>query len=72
MKLYTTHTNLQFGFLPINVKKSEEKQSYKDQMESSMEVYLNDQKLRQANKTQRNIRIMLNIAYKIKRRQNPA
>ena len=45
-----THTNLQFDFLPINVKKSEEKQSYKDQMESPLEACLNDQKLGQANK----------------------
>ena len=60
IKLDTTHTNLQFDFLTINVKKSEEKQSYKDQMERPMDAYLNDQKLGQANKTQRNIRIMLN------------
>ena len=31
MKLDTTDTNLQFDLLPINVKKSEENQSYKDQ-----------------------------------------
>ena len=72
MKLYTTHTKLQFDLFPINVKKSEENQSYKDQMESPMEAYLDYQKLGQANKTQRKIRIMLNIAYKIKSRQNPA
>ena len=58
MKLDTTDTNLQFDFLPINVKKSEEKQSYKDQMESHMEAYFSDQKMRQAHKTKRNIRIM--------------
>ena len=45
MKLDTTDTNLQFDFLPINVVKSEEKQSYKDQMESHMEAYFSDQKL---------------------------
>ena len=60
MKLDTTDTNLQFDFLPINVKRSGEKQSYEDQMESHMEAYFNDQKLHQANKTQRNIRIMSN------------
>ena len=31
-------TNLQFDFLPVNVKKSEEKQSYKDQIESHMDA----------------------------------
>ena len=51
MKLDTTDTNLQFDFLPINVMRSGEKQSYKDQMESHMEAYFNDQKLRQANKS---------------------
>ena len=60
MKLDTTDTNLQFDFLPINVERSGEKQSYEDQMKSHMEAYFNDQKLRQANKTQRNIRIMSN------------
>ena len=43
MKLDTTDANLQFDFLPINVKKSEEKQSYKDQMESHMEANFSDQ-----------------------------
>ena len=60
MKLDTTDTNLQYDILLFNVKKSEEKQRYKDQMESHMEAYLNDQKLGQANKTQRNMRIMSN------------
>ena len=45
MKLDTTDTNLQFDVLPINVKKSEEKQSYEYQTESSMEAYLNCQKI---------------------------
>ena len=45
MKLDKTDTNLQFDFLHINVKKSEEKQSYKDQMESHMEAYFSDQKM---------------------------
>ena len=60
MKLDTTYTNLQFDLLPINVKKSEENQSYKDQMESHIEAYFNDQRLRQANKTQKNVRSMSN------------
>ena len=60
MKLDTTDTNLQYDFLLFNVKKSEENQSYKDQMESHIEAYLNDQKLGQANKTQINMRIMSN------------
>ena len=45
-------TNLQFDFLPINVKKVYNKQSYKDKMESHMEAYFNDQRFRQANKTE--------------------
>ena len=45
-------TNLQFDFLPINVKKSQNKQSNKGEMASHMEAYFNDQRLRQANKTQ--------------------
>ena len=58
MKLDTTDTHLQVDLLPINVKKSEENQSYKDQMESHMEAYFNDQRLRQANKAQKNVRSM--------------
>ena len=45
-------TNLQFDFLPINGKKSQNKHSNKDEMASHMEAYFNDQRLRQANKTQ--------------------
>ena len=60
MKLDTTDTHLQFDLLPINVKKSEENQSYKDQLESHMEAYFNDQRLRQANKAQNNVRSMSN------------
>ena len=45
-------TNLQYDFLPINVKKSQNKQSNKDEMASHMQAYFNDQRLRQANKTQ--------------------
>ena len=60
MKLDTTDTNLQFDPLPINVEMSEENQSYKDQMESHIEAYFDDQKLRQANKAQKNIRSMSN------------
>ena len=85
MKLDTTDTNLQFDFLPINVMRSGEKQSYKDQMESHMEAYFNDQKLRQANKSineskkasgakKRHLRERTEYhkAYKRKIRQNPA
>ena len=49
-------TNLQFDFLPINVKKLNNKQSYKDKMESHMEAYFNDQRFRQANKTESEVR----------------
>ena len=53
-------TNLQFDFLPINVKKAYNKQSYKDKMASHMQAYFNDQKLRQANKTQSEVRSISN------------
>ena len=53
-----TDTNLQFDFLPVNVKRSEEKQSYTNKMQSNLEAYFNDQRLRQANKAQRNVRSM--------------
>ena len=56
MKLDMTDTNLQFDFLPVNVKRSEEKQSYANKMQSNLEAYFNDQRLRQANKAQRNVR----------------
>ena len=45
-------TNLQYDFLPINVKKSQNKQSNKDEMASHMQAYFNDQRLRQAKKGQ--------------------
>ena len=47
-------TGLQFDFLPINLKKSQEKLSSKDQMASHLEAYFKDQKIRQAKKTQSN------------------
>ena len=53
-------TNLQYDFLPINVKKSQNKQSYKDEMASHMQAYFNDQRLRQANKIQSEVRIIAN------------
>ena len=49
-------TYLQFDFLPMNVRKCEDKQSYKDEMASHMETYFNDQRLKQAMKTQSNVR----------------
>ena len=49
-------TSMQYDFLPINVKKSENKQSYEDEMASHMEAYFNDQRLRQANKSQSEVR----------------
>ena len=57
-------TNLQFDFLPINIKNSEEKQSYKDQSKSHMEAYFKDQKLRQAKKTQSNVSSICNYVSK--------
>ena len=53
-------TNLQYDFLPINVKKAYNKQSYKDKMASHMQGYFNDQRLRQAKKTQSEIRSIAN------------
>ena len=53
-------TNLQYDFLPINVKKSQNKQSYKDEMASHMQAFFNDQRLRQANKTQSEVRSIAN------------
>ena len=47
-------TGLQFDFLPINLKKSQEKLSSKDQMASHLEAYFKDQNIRQAKKTQSN------------------
>ena len=49
-------TYLQFDFLPMNVRKCEDKRSYKDEMASHMEAYFNDQRLKQAMKTQSNVR----------------
>ena len=48
-------TYLQFDFLPMNVTKCEDKQSYKGEMASHMEAYFNDQRLRQDKKTQGNV-----------------
>ena len=62
-------TSMQYDFLPINVtksepinvSKSEDKQSYKDKMASHLEAYFNDQTLRQAKKTQSNVRSISNV-----------
>ena len=53
-------TSMQYDFLPINIKKSENKQSYKDEMASHMEAYFNDQRLRQTNKSQSEVRSISN------------
>ena len=45
-------SSLQFDFWPINVKKSQNKQSCEDKMASHMEAYFIDQRLRQTTKTQ--------------------
>ena len=44
--------SLQFDFLPINVRKSNKEQSSKAQLESCLDAYFKDQKLRQARKAQ--------------------
>ena len=49
-------TSMQYDFLPINVKKSQNKQSYKDEMAHHMESYFNDQRLRHAKKSQNDVR----------------
>ena len=49
-------TYFQFDFLPMNVRKCEDKQSYKDEMASHMEAHFNDQRLKQAMKTQSYVR----------------
>ena len=48
-------TNLQFDFLPIKIKKTEEPQSCKSKMNSNMEAYFKDQRLKQANKAQNKV-----------------
>ena len=53
-------TSMQYDFLPINVKKSQNKQSYKDEMASHMEAYFNDQRLRQAHKSYSEVRSISN------------
>ena len=65
-------TYLQFDFLPMNVRKCEDKQSYKDEMASHMEAYFNDQRLKQAMKTQSNEKAYLIIyqAYRLKIQKN--
>ena len=57
-------TSLQFDFLPIIVKKFENTESFKDQMDSNMEAYFHDQIMRQAYKAKRNIKNMSNNASK--------
>ena len=57
-----TNTNLQFDFLPIKIKKTEETQSCKDQMEHNMESYFNDQRLRQAQKARIKLNSMSSIS----------
>ena len=54
-------TSLQYDFLPINVTKSEDKQSYKDEMASNLEAYFDDQKLRQAKKTHSYVRSISSV-----------
>ena len=53
-------TSMQYDFLPINVKKSQNKQSYKDEMASHIEAYFNDQRLRQAYKSHTEVRSISN------------
>ena len=54
-------TSLQYDFLPINVTKAEDKQSYKDEMGSNLEAYFDDQRLRQAKKTHNNVRSVSSV-----------
>ena len=58
-KLQSKHEKFQSRDLIENsVNRSEEKQSYTNKMQSNLEAYFNDQRLRQANKAQRNVRSM--------------
>ena len=54
-------TSLQYDFLPISVTKSEDKQSYIDEMASNLEAYFDDQRLRQAKKTHSNVRSISSV-----------
>ena len=54
-------TSLQYDFLPISVTKSEDKQSYKDEMASNLEAYFDDQRLRQVKKTHSNVRSISSV-----------
>ena len=54
-------TSLQYDFLPISVTKSEDKQSYKDEMSSNLEAYFDDQRWRQAKKTHSNVRSISSV-----------
>ena len=53
-------TSMQYDFLPINVKKSQNKQSYKDEMASHIEAFFNDQRLRRAYKSHTEVRSISN------------
>ena len=53
-------TSMQYDFLPINVKKSQNKQSYKDAIASHIEAYFNDKRLRQAYKSHTEVRSISN------------
>ena len=44
--------SLQFDFLPISVRKSDKEQTCKDQLDSCMDAYFKDKKLRQVRKAQ--------------------
>ena len=44
--------SLQFDFLPVNIRKSNEEQSSKEQLDSCLEAFFKDQKWRQASKAQ--------------------
>ena len=57
---FKLETSMQYDFLPINVKKSQNKQSYKNEMASHMEAYFNDQRLRQASKSNSEVRSISN------------
>ena len=59
-------TDLQFDFLPINLKRSEEKLSCKDKMASHLDAYFKDQHVRQAKKTQSNASAQHKYVSKIK------
>ena len=66
--------SLQFDFLPISVRKSDKEQSCKDQLDSCMDAYFKDKKLRQIRKAQSKV-TCINVSQEIsdvKKKKTPS